>query len=179
MHRDLKPANIFLSVHEGRSPSLTGSVNIRSCSECPKSSGVEDIYITPCIGDFGLIAEIKDESVTSDQATFKPSPLATLAPKPVGTQFYRPSVMPKTEPYICEKLDVFSLGVIAFELVNKFTTGFERVDLLGKLNRGNIPAWFENHQFSRGVQGMTRLDRDQRWSCKQAREWLEELLKEN
>lgn len=183
VHRDLKPANIFLSIQEGRCPSLTGSVNVTSCSECPAATPSGNFYITPCIGDFGLIAEIRDdhlpknEPVPSEKFTYKPSPLAELAPKPVGTQFYRPPAMPSREPYICEKLDVFSLGVMAFELVNQFTTGFERVDLLGRLNKGNLPLAFEHHPFARGVKGMTRLDRDERWDCKKVRKWLEDLLK--
>jgi hypothetical protein len=61
------------------------------------------IYITPCIGDFGLIAEL--ENTAAGEQAFEPSLLATLQPKPVGTHFYRPASMPKVAPIICQKLD--------------------------------------------------------------------------
>lgn len=190
VHRDLKPANVFLSISENRMPSLTGFVEASACPECVAIMKDENegkaIYVTPCIGDFGLIAELKHSGKpstnlsgpgrrTSNSPIYEPSPLATIAPKPVGTQFYRPPYMPSKEPIICEKLDVFSLGVIAFELVWKFTTKSERAIVLGNLNKGQLPVdWL--HPFRDGIEGMTCSDRDSRWDTKMVRKWLTDML---
>jgi translation initiation factor 2-alpha kinase 3 len=174
IHRDLKPGNIFLSVHTDHRPSSEGCVNITACqrckSECEWPSGQETkpVYITPCIGDFGLIAELKDAT----QTNFSASPLSQLQPKPVGTQFYRPTQIPLHEPKICPKLDIYSLGIIAFELAYQFGTKAERAILLTDLGRGKVPKDFEGHALQRGILKMVSVDRDQRWNCGDVRDWL-------
>lgn len=190
VHRDLKPANVFLSISENQMPSLTGFVEVSACHDCAATAKDESeekaVYVTPCIGDFGLIAELKEVGKPSTKPSgpgrrcsstpmYEPSPLAAIAPKPVGTQFYRPPHMPTEEPIICEKLDVFSLGVMAFELVWKFTTQSERANVLGSLNRGQLPKdWW--HPLRDGIEGMTRSDRDSRWDTKMVRKWLTDML---
>jgi translation initiation factor 2-alpha kinase 3 len=177
VHRDLKPANIFLSVHHDHAPSLEGCVDIKNCSQCEKVDNDKRVYITPCIGDFGLNAEIQEPLTVENnsQPTFQPSRLATLQPKPVGTQFYRPPTMPKNEPVVCEKLDVYSLGVMAFELNYKFGTKSERATVLTLVNKGLLPKDFGDDEMAAGIRAMTCEDRSERWDCAAVREWLTKL----
>lgn len=177
VHRDLKPANIFLSVHTDNPPSPNGCVLINACSECAHAFNSTPIYITPCIGDFGLIAEMQDPTPNPADASFRPSQLAHLSPRPVGTQFYRPAQQPAHEPRICPKLDVYSLGVIAFELLWKFDTRTERVMLLTQLARGVLPDSFVARYpvAAAGIRAMVQQDRDRRWDCAAVRAWLTEL----
>ncbi|KAI4686235.1 hypothetical protein J4E81_008586 [Alternaria sp. BMP 2799] len=122
VHRDLKPANVFISLSRARHPPY-GSVNVSSCTTCPKR---DHLHMTPRIGDFGLVAALSDSCTVSD--TFKP----------VGTEFYRPH----TGSGINEKLDVFALGVVAFEMIQKFDTRMERISALTELRRGVFPDGF-------------------------------------
>ena len=147
VHRDLKPANIFLSFSTSRGPP-TGSVNLSKCSTCPERKCV---HVTPRIGDFGLVAEIKSLTTTH-----------------VGTEFYRPAVLGKVD----EKLDVFALGVIGFELLQRFDTKSERAHVLGDLKRGRIADDFVSgcsmeEMVKRLIKGMIEEDADQRWTCEE------------
>jgi translation initiation factor 2-alpha kinase 3 len=181
VHRDIKPANIFLSIHEDNPPALKGCVNMMGCPECAHSGTSKCVYITPCIGDFGLIAEYKDpdplERSESDLEIplFEPSRLSNLQQKPVGTIFYRPFSMPKEEPIICPRLDVYSLGVIALELIHRFTTKSERATVLSKLKQGILPTELDDHIMAGGIKSMVCEERDWRWDCGAVREWLERM----
>jgi translation initiation factor 2-alpha kinase 3 len=151
VHRDLKPANVFLSLSNDRIQPA-GSVNLASCSACSKGGHAQ--YVTPKIGDFGLVAAL-GESVT----------------KAVGTEFYRPVVQGEID----EKLDVFSLGVLAFELLEHFGTRMERVEALMKLRRGEFVKGFADNcgdmkELVRKMIGsMVAEDREQRLTCARTR----------
>jgi translation initiation factor 2-alpha kinase 3 len=179
VHRDIKPANIFLSIHKDKPPALEGCVNVMDCSECSRSDRSKRIYVTPCIGDFGLIAELKEPVKNSesdpDVPLFEPSRLSALHQKPVGTMFYRPFAMPQNEPIICPKLDVYSLGVIALEIIHRFGTKSERATVLSKLKQGSLPSELEHHPMAEGIKAMVCENRDQRWDCGAVRVWLEEM----
>ncbi|KAL9113048.1 MAG: hypothetical protein Q9227_002660 [Pyrenula ochraceoflavens] len=111
VHRDLKPANIFLSEHISTFNDLLpmGCVNVNECPHCQPTPAK---YLTPRIGDFGLVAEIdKDGSIAMSPNTpsFSSSPepstsaLVRRRPNlrsanPVGTEFYRPPPPPPPPP---------------------------------------------------------------------------------
>lgn len=194
VHRDLKPANIFLSVNHNRPPATSGFVDVTACKQCGNESARDHIYLTPCIGDFGLIAEISEDKVTDHapqspgphgdtlssslpSSFFEPSPLAKIHNdvRPVGTQFYRPNKMPLKEPRICPKLDVYSLGIIAAELCCKFDTRTERAITLTDLGNGKLSKALEDSQMADGILSMVKEDRDERWDCAMVREWLQYL----
>jgi len=176
VHRDLKPGNIFLSVIKEPAPP-EGAINITTCPQCPQSGSDEHIYIIPHIGDFGLNAKIDDSAShsfasTSSAQPFKISPLATVlssvaASRQPGTRFYcaqddRPS----------PKFDIYSLGVIVFEMLCEFRTKSERHDVLGKLAHGDLPADFEGHVMAPVLEGMLERDREKRWDCTRVRQFL-------
>lgn len=86
---------------------------MKSCAHCPSTTAPEGsaVYVNPRIGDLGLVAALDDGvGATSD--------CPGAATGPVGTEFYRPF----GKCLDLKKLDVFSLGVVLFELVRRFST---------------------------------------------------------
>ncbi|KKK19165.1 hypothetical protein ARAM_001401 [Aspergillus rambellii] len=145
VHRDLKPANIFLSCIEDGS--------FEECLVCKADNGVCSKFCHPRIGDFGLVADISH--LNDDHSPESPMMSNTSPQKPnriVGTEFYCPPAghnkiigLPEglgaceeeLMPYsIDEKLDVYALGVILFELLYRLNTKMERQMVLTGLTRG-------------------------------------------
>ncbi|EMD61457.1 hypothetical protein GGP41_004069 [Bipolaris sorokiniana] len=163
VHRDLKPANVFLSLSTARHPPY-GSIDMSSCKSCPQRN---HLHMTPRIGDFGLVAALSGSCTVSDTCS-----------KPVGTEFYRPSA----SSGVNEKLDVFALGVVAFEMLHKFSTRMERIAALSELRRGLFPGDFvQNHGDVGGdvqtlISGMMHGDEEQRLSCDEVKEEIRELV---
>ncbi|KAF2638090.1 kinase-like protein [Massarina eburnea CBS 473.64] len=159
VHRDLKPANIFLSLSSsGEQP--FSSVDLSSCQHC---TGRDRLYVTPRIGDFGLVAVLGDVATS----------------KPVGTEFYRPPAGGS----ISEKLDVYALGVVAVELLQYFGTRMERIEALTKMRRGELPEGFGEvigGDLGRKVEmlliGMLHDDEEMRWGCEQVKREIEKIV---
>ncbi|XP_016139645.1 eukaryotic translation initiation factor 2-alpha kinase 1-like [Sinocyclocheilus grahami] len=112
MHRDLKPRNIFL-----HGP------------ECHVK-----------IGDFGLacrniIMDEHEQRPSSSQAGVNTDSAHTSG---VGTFVYAGPEQLEGSHYD-SKSDLYSIGVIAFELFQPFGTEMERVHTLGELRQGKIP----------------------------------------
>ena len=185
LHRDLKPANIFLSFPS--STSGGGTIEVLSC--CPECSFTKTPrYLTPRIGDFGLVADLVTEvstSSTTSSASTVPSSALTLSPprtKRVGTEFYRPA----PTMHLSEKLDVFALGVITFEMMYPFSTRMERMMILSKLtSEAVLPDRFpcdmsESEEVTNGVrtlvQGMLDPDEERRFGVVEVRSRLRSLL---
>lgn len=120
IHRDLKPMNVFID----------------------KSNNIK-------VGDFGLaknsqflsaLPTTEQISEKVDAATNRNGDLSTV----VGTVFY-------TAPEVSsgnydEKVDLFSLGVIFFEMCYPLSTGMERAITLNKLRKREYPDNWKNAQ---------------------------------
>lgn len=80
------------------------------------------------IGDFGLVTALaRDDAEVAGSS-------------PVGTELYRPgTVVGNASP----ALDIFALGIIAFELLWPFGTRMERHTTLHALKQGRFPASFD------------------------------------
>jgi translation initiation factor 2-alpha kinase 3 len=163
VHRDLKPANVFLSLSTARHPPY-GSVDVSTCKLCQKRTC---LHITPRIGDFGLVAALDDTCLDLRAGS-----------KPVGTEYYRPEASSKVN----EKLDVFALGVINFEMLQKFETRMERAAALNDLRRRIFPEDFSQNLGERGdkmqdlIGNMVHADENKRLSCEEVKTIMGELV---
>lgn len=183
VHRDLKPANIFLSPQDD--PVLT-------CKACNCES--KTAY-RPRIGDFGLVADItRDSEPSASRAVVvQDNPQQK---RHVGTEFYCPPRSAASDYSVDEKLDIYALGVILFELLYKFDTKMERQLVLFDLTRNadgiKLPADFISKVdcgrvavderlciadlLATSIKGMLDVDARRRWTCKDVRKHLEHVV---
>ncbi|KAG9745442.1 kinase-like protein, partial [Aureobasidium melanogenum] len=127
VHRDLKPGNIFLAVREGSKPP-PGALSLHNCPSCISRDVSRPYNISICIGDFGLVSAIARPEDTP--------PMTGASCKAVGTEIYRPYTVTRDNH---PSLDVYALGIIAFELLHPFGTRMERHETLYQLKKGNVP----------------------------------------
>ncbi|XP_062226036.1 eIF-2-alpha kinase GCN2 [Phragmites australis] len=119
IHRDLTPSNIFFDVRN-------------------------DIKI----GDFGLAKFLKLEQLDLDQ--YLPTEAIGVSMDgtgQVGTYFYTAPEVEQKWPQINEKVDMYSLGVIFFELWHPFATAMERHLVLSDLKQKGDPPMSWAAQF--------------------------------
>ncbi|KAK2753150.1 hypothetical protein FQN54_007976 [Arachnomyces sp. PD_36] len=229
VHRDLKPGNIFLSpcdITAHVCPSCDDTVTGMPRYTIPR---IGDFGLVAEISEYG--EQTSSNAQPGSHSPNHPRP----HDQRVGTEFYRPPLFnppPPPKPsgenryhpklddaanhtrkhrsssasYINEKLDVFALGVILFELLYKLDTRMERQLVLFDLTRAPnprsgpqgpkdtnpsaaLPADFKDKlddlaDLGGGVssslvaciQGMLEPDPEKRWSCKYVRKCLEEVL---
>ncbi|KAL6650949.1 hypothetical protein ACP70R_009874 [Stipagrostis hirtigluma subsp. patula] len=111
IHRDLTPSNIFFDVRN-------------------------DIKI----GDFGLAKFLKLEQLDHDQYLPTESMGVSMdGTGQVGTYFYTAPEVEQKWPQINEKVDMYSVGVIFFELWHPFATAMERHLVLSDLKQKGDP----------------------------------------
>ncbi|XP_011135236.1 eukaryotic translation initiation factor 2-alpha kinase isoform X2 [Harpegnathos saltator] len=121
IHRDLKPSNIFFALND--------SIKV---------------------GDFGLATTMtKDYDGTrtpvSDNETVDGSPMDSIHTACVGTHLYMSPEQANGKTYDY-KVDIYSLGIIYFELLTPFSTDMERAMVLTDLRKSIFPSNFaEQH----------------------------------
>ncbi|KAI8950785.1 serine/threonine-protein kinase gcn2 [Xylaria longipes] len=116
VHRDLKPENIFI----GLGP-----------------DGVNNVKI----GDFGLATTGQFAVDKAISASVESNDLT----RSVGTSYYvAPEVRRQASGSYTSKVDMYSLGIIFFEMCYYSISGMERADKLGKLGQyGQLPDDFQ------------------------------------
>ncbi|KAM9330344.1 eukaryotic translation initiation factor 2-alpha kinase 3 [Gastrophryne carolinensis] len=91
------------------------------------------------VGDFGLVTEMDQED--DDEAVLTPMPAYARHTGQVGTKLYMSPEQMYGQSY-SHKVDIFSLGLILFELLYPFSTNMERVRILTELRDLKFPSLF-------------------------------------
>ncbi|KAI4717366.1 kinase-like protein [Aureobasidium sp. EXF-10727] len=170
VHRDLKPGNIFLAVREGTKPP-PGALSLHNCTSCAGQNMSRSFNVSICIGDFGLVSAIARPEDTP--------PMAGVSCKAVGTEIYRPYTVTRDNH---PSLDVYALGIIAFELLHPFGTRMERYEMLHQLKKGNIPDNLDTRTkcegMSKWILSMVEVNESQCPSWDELRNELSNLLEQ-
>ncbi|XP_039994218.1 eukaryotic translation initiation factor 2-alpha kinase 3 [Xiphias gladius] len=115
MHRDLKPSNIFFTM--------------------------DDVVK---VGDFGLVTAMDQEEDDDVPNALTPAPLLTRHTGQVGTKLYMSPEQLSGNSY-SHKVDIYSLGLILFELLYPFRTQMERVRTLTEVRVLRFPEVFSKN----------------------------------
>ncbi|MCJ1378773.1 hypothetical protein MMC17_001872 [Xylographa soralifera] len=103
------------------------------------------------LGDFGLARPGDYQAPTKSISSVIGNPSMTRS---IGTSFYvAPEVRSSGGGHYNEKADMYSLGIILFEMCYPLKTSMERAEILGKLREAgcSLPAAFEESDMS--IQG--------------------------
>lgn len=115
VHHDIKPNNIFIS-KDGREVQV-GDFGLSCCllhAACPDTPAASIFTLPNC-----------PVSITHQ-------------PGEIGTKLY---AAPEQLNGICDcKSDLYSLGILLFELVYSFHTNMERIEKINSLREGNLPS---------------------------------------
>ncbi|KAI9475740.1 MAG: kinase-like domain-containing protein, partial [Benjaminiella poitrasii] len=159
IHRDLKPSNIFLSMPNGSAyvndawvPKI-GDFGLAAEVIDDEETGDAVMVPTPIssIPPSPILGPCEDsDSQPQLQTTGQHLIRRPKRPTPrraqtigVGTRTYAsPEQLAIPAQAYDEKADIYSLGIILFELFQPFTTGMERADSIDKLKRGIFPEGF-------------------------------------
>uniref|UniRef100_A0A667ZJX1 Eukaryotic translation initiation factor 2-alpha kinase 3 n=1 Tax=Myripristis murdjan TaxID=586833 RepID=A0A667ZJX1_9TELE len=115
MHRDLKPSNIFFTM--------------------------DDVVK---VGDFGLVTAMDQEEDEDEPSALTPVPALTRHTGQVGTKLYMSPEQLSGNSY-SHKVDIYSLGLILFELLCPFRTQMERVRTLTEVRALQFPEVFSRN----------------------------------
>jgi serine/threonine protein kinase len=137
IHRDLKPSNIFLLSKDQIRESERNQI------QSPRSTNEAKWVV---IGDFGLavyrqVQENSAGTVSLSSSVELSQSSSTEHTSGVGTMVYASPEQIHEQSYD-EKTDIYSLGIIFFELLYFMSTKMERAHLLGNLRKNILPPDF-------------------------------------
>ncbi|KAI9275267.1 kinase-like domain-containing protein [Helicostylum pulchrum] len=167
IHRDLKPSNIFLSKrHHDNEPMIPKIGDFGLAANVLDDAREEyDVYVsstttesdhTSAINLFNTITSSSSASSSSSVFVSRhdsvDSIVSNLSSRPkltrtrtsgVGTRTYAaPEQMAIPSLLYDEKADIYSLGIILFELYQPFDTAMERAESIDRLKKGVLPPHF-------------------------------------
>ncbi|XP_044540097.1 eukaryotic translation initiation factor 2-alpha kinase 3-like, partial [Gracilinanus agilis] len=112
-------------------------------SRCPHSGPPSNIFFTMDdvvkVGDFGLVTAMDQDE--EEQTVLTPMPAYARHTGQVGTKLYMSPEQIHGNTY-SHKVDIFSLGLILFELLYPFSTQMERVKTLSDVRDLKFPPLF-------------------------------------
>ncbi|CAG8435853.1 673_t:CDS:2 [Funneliformis caledonium] len=157
IHRDLKPGNIFMGI-------VLDNGSDQNSWIAADSSSFSVERLVPKIGDFGLVTAVDngspiDDVILSNMLKFRDGDRSpdniqhgsasssynykSRRTTGVGTITYAsPEQLAKPASSYNEKVDIYSLGIIFFELHYPFSTRHERIQVLKNLRNGILPKGF-------------------------------------
>ncbi|KAK6413114.1 hypothetical protein LTR95_017896, partial [Oleoguttula sp. CCFEE 5521] len=165
VHRDLKPGNVFLEACTDTY--ADGSVDLFDCPRCIHTSdttavgGAKQQHTATGAGLGSPVGDITmapnaDPSIVEDEAaairrlririgdfglaTLRTSGATSTNAFDIGTALYQPFAVPHPHS---PQLDIYALGIIAFELVWPFATRMERHATLSAVKVGTFPHDFD------------------------------------
>lgn len=163
IHRDVKPKNILFSKID---PYLNILGNFDFGASFPLRLHKENIdcLVIPQLADFGLVVPRKPTISSSAMVNY---PLERTTD--IGTLLYSAPEMVSQKTIYDEKVDMYALGIILFELFSKFSTEMERVQLINDLKSGSFPSDFEKEwpQVSRLIKVLLHISPGKRPSAHQ------------
>jgi serine/threonine protein kinase len=133
IHRDLKPANLFITTRS--------DINAQDIAELQRKGAnfidLSEVFVIK-LGDFGLAVEnIENQGNQRDLGGNKQGNGKVA----VGTRSYAaPEQLCGAQSSAAS--DIYSAGIILFELYNKFGTQMERLQALSALRKGELSSGF-------------------------------------